>query len=82
MNIKYYIIIFKFKVVENLYIGSQDAAAEEEILTTKGITHIVNVGTGIPNMFEHVIKKKKLNFFFLYIDFYLIAKYIFIMLYI
>jgi len=49
------------EVVENLYIGSQDAAAEEEILMTKGITHIVNVGTGIPNMFEHKFKYFKVD---------------------
>jgi len=49
------------EVVENLFIGSQDAAAEEEILTTKGITHIVNVGTGIPNMFEHKFKYFKVD---------------------
>jgi len=49
------------EVVENLFIGSQDAAAEEEILTSKGITHIVNVGTGIPNMFEHKFKYFKVD---------------------
>ncbi|ORX87467.1 phosphatases II [Anaeromyces robustus] len=49
------------EVVENLFIGSQDAAAEEEILNSKGITHIVNVGTGIPNMFEHKFKYFKVD---------------------
>lgn len=49
------------EVVENLYIGSQDAAAEEEILDSKGITHIVNVGSGIPNMFEKKIKYFKVE---------------------
>jgi len=49
------------EVVKNLFIGSQDAAAEEEILTSKGITHIVNVGTGIPNMFEHKFKYFKVD---------------------
>eukprot|EP01130_Rhizamoeba_saxonica_P015064 TRINITY_DN6689_c0_g1_i1.p1 TRINITY_DN6689_c0_g1~~TRINITY_DN6689_c0_g1_i1.p1 ORF type:complete len:291 (+),score=69.35 TRINITY_DN6689_c0_g1_i1:60-932(+) len=37
----------------NLYLGSQDAAANFDGLKEKSITHILNVATGIPNKFPH-----------------------------
>jgi len=35
------------RVIENLFVGSQDAAMNEEALKSKNITHVLNVATGI-----------------------------------
>lgn len=37
-----------------LLIGSQDAAHDFELLQLHGVTHVLNVGHGIPNAFEDV----------------------------
>lgn len=41
--------------VDGLFIGSQDAASNMKGLEENGVTHILNVATGIPKFFEGVI---------------------------
>ncbi|CAI5445563.1 unnamed protein product [Caenorhabditis angaria] len=49
------------KAMENVYFGSQDVAADLEILQKFGITHILNVGTGIPNHFPEKFSYLKID---------------------
>jgi len=44
--------------LEKLYLGSQDAATNLEALEKSGITHILNVATGIENAYPEVINIK------------------------
>ena len=37
-----------------LLVGSQDAAHDFDLLKLHGVTHVLNVGCGIPNAFEDV----------------------------
>jgi len=37
-----------------LLVGSQDVAHDFELLQLHGVTHVLNVGHGIPNAFENV----------------------------
>ena len=37
-----------------LLVGSQDVAHDFDLLKLHGVTHILNVGCGIPNAFEDV----------------------------
>lgn len=44
-----------YKVLDNLFLSSQDGARNLEELQQNNITHILNVGTGIENAFPKVI---------------------------
>jgi len=37
-----------------LLVGSQDVAHDFDLLKHHGVTHVLNVGCGIPNAFENV----------------------------
>ena len=37
-----------------LLVGSQDVAYDLDLLRLHGVTHVLNVGCGIPNAFEDV----------------------------
>ena len=37
-----------------LLVGSQDVAHDFDLLKLHGVTHVLNVGCGIPNAFEDV----------------------------
>jgi len=41
-------------VMDGLLVSSQDVAHDKEKLTDLGVTHIVNVASGIPNSFPGV----------------------------
>lgn len=43
-----------YKVLDKLYISSQDGACNKNELTTLQITHILNVATGVANAFPEV----------------------------
>ena len=43
-----------------LLVGSQDAAHDIDLLKLHGVTHVLNVGCGIPNAFEDVSMKHHL----------------------
>lgn len=47
--------------MENVYFGSQDAAADLTVLQNYSITHIINVGTGIPNHFPNKFQYLKID---------------------
>ncbi|CAB3402018.1 unnamed protein product [Caenorhabditis bovis] len=49
------------KAMEGLTFGSQDVAADLDILKNEKITHILNVGTGIPNHFPNKFKYLKID---------------------
>ncbi|XP_064454696.1 uncharacterized protein LOC135365980 [Ornithodoros turicata] len=40
------------EVIPGLYVGSQDVAADKNLLVSRGITHVVNAATFIPNFHE------------------------------
>lgn len=44
-----------YKVQDKIFISSQDGAQNMEELKQNGVTHILNVGTGIENAFAKVI---------------------------
>ncbi|OQR74070.1 dual specificity protein phosphatase 19-like [Tropilaelaps mercedesae] len=48
-------------VAPGLYVGSQDVAAEKEILKSKNVLHIVNAASGIGNHFPEDFRYMKLN---------------------
>lgn len=50
------------RVMEGLFIGSQDAAHNLEGLKKAGVTHILNVATGIGNAFPEVERRGGGNF--------------------
>ena len=43
--------------MERLVVGSQDAAHDYPVLKELGVTHILNVGYGIPNAFPDVCNR-------------------------
>ncbi|XP_013784671.2 dual specificity protein phosphatase 19-like isoform X2 [Limulus polyphemus] len=51
------------EVTPRLFIGSQDVAQDLDILHRIHVTHILNVATGIPNLYEQEFIYKRINIF-------------------
>jgi protein-tyrosine phosphatase len=45
-------------ICDHLFLGSQDIAADLEILRANGITHVLNVATGVPCFFPDLLEYK------------------------
>ncbi|XP_013778636.1 dual specificity protein phosphatase 19-like [Limulus polyphemus] len=53
--------IFVAEVIPRLFIGSQDVAEDLNLLHQMNVTHILNVATGVPNVFEEEFIYKRIG---------------------
>ncbi|XP_076348657.1 dual specificity protein phosphatase 19-like isoform X4 [Tachypleus tridentatus] len=53
--------VFVAEVIPRLFIGSQDVAQDLNLLHQMNVTHILNIATGVPNMFEEEFIYKRIS---------------------
>ena len=49
------------KIIDYLFLGSQDAAVNLEDLKKENVEYILNVATGIPNRFPELLKYRNVE---------------------
>ncbi|CAM1303653.1 DUSP19 (predicted) [Pycnogonum litorale] len=49
------------RVMPSLLVGSQDVAQDDEILKRNGVTHVLNLATGVSNYFPNMFMYKKIE---------------------